>query len=124
MAAHKEKEDLIAIGAYQPGADPVVDEAIAKRGAIEGFLQQRVDEPSTIAEADAGLMALAAAPVPPTRRPRCSTRSRARAGRRAARWRPPVRWRCRRSASPCSAARRRPPTSGDRGVGACRQRLE
>jgi flagellum-specific ATP synthase len=65
MAAHKEKEDLIAIGAYQPGADAVVDEALAKRGAIEGYLQQRVDEPSTIADADAGLMALAAAPVPP-----------------------------------------------------------
>ncbi|MFL5816421.1 MAG: FliI/YscN family ATPase, partial [Conexibacter sp.] len=54
MAAHREKEDLIAIGAYQPGADPVVDEALAKRGAIDGYLQQRVDEPSTIAEADAG----------------------------------------------------------------------
>jgi flagellum-specific ATP synthase len=65
MAAHKEKEDLIAIGAYQAGADPVVDEALAKRGAIEGYLQQRVDEPSTIAEADAGLMGLAAAPLPP-----------------------------------------------------------
>jgi flagellum-specific ATP synthase len=64
MAAHKEKEDLISIGAYQPGADPVVDEALAKRGAIESYLQQRVDEPSTIAEADAGLMGLAAAPLP------------------------------------------------------------
>jgi flagellum-specific ATP synthase len=64
MAAHKEKEDLIAIGAYQPGADPVVDEALAKRGAIEGYLQQRVDEPSTIADADAGLTGLAAAPLP------------------------------------------------------------
>jgi flagellum-specific ATP synthase len=65
MAAHKEKEDLIAIGAYQPGADPVVDEALAKRGAIDAYLQQRVDEPSTIEEADAGLMGLAAAPLPP-----------------------------------------------------------
>jgi flagellum-specific ATP synthase len=65
MAAHKEKEDLIAIGAYQAGADPVVDEALAKNGAIKSYLQQRVDEPSTIAEADNGLMALAAAPVPP-----------------------------------------------------------
>src|SRR4029078_6679967 len=64
MAAHKEKEDLIAIGAYQPGADPVVDEALGKRGAIEGSLQQHVEEPSTIADADAGLMALAAAPLP------------------------------------------------------------
>jgi flagellum-specific ATP synthase len=65
MAAHKEKEDLIAIGAYQHGADPIVDEALAKDGAIKAYLRQRVDEPSTIAEADQGLLALAAAPVPP-----------------------------------------------------------
>jgi len=65
MAAHKEKEDLIAIGAYQAGADPIVDEALAKDGAIKAYLRQRVDEPSSIAEADQGLMSLAAAPVPP-----------------------------------------------------------
>jgi flagellum-specific ATP synthase len=65
MAAHKEKEDLIAIGAYQQGADPIVDEALAKDGAIKAYLRQRVDEPSTIAEADQGLMGLAAAPLPP-----------------------------------------------------------
>src|SRR5215213_9864080 len=65
MAAHREKEDLIAIGAYQPGGDPAVDEALAKDGAIKAYLRQRVDEPSTIPEADHGLMALAAAPVPP-----------------------------------------------------------
>jgi flagellum-specific ATP synthase len=64
MAAHREKEDLIAIGAYQPGADPVVDEALAKHSAIQGYLQQRVDEPSTIAEADHGLLSLASTPVP------------------------------------------------------------
>jgi len=65
MAAHREKEDLIAIGAYQPGADPAVDEALAKDGAIKAYLRQRVDEPSTLAEADQGLLGLAAAPVPP-----------------------------------------------------------
>ncbi|MEA2288653.1 MAG: EscN ATPase C-terminal domain, partial [Solirubrobacteraceae bacterium] len=54
----------IAIGAYQAGADPVVDEALAKRAAIQAFLQQRVDEPSTIAEADDGLRSLASTPVP------------------------------------------------------------
>ena len=42
-----------------------MDEALAKDGAIKAYLRQRVDEPSTIAEADHGLMALAAAPVPP-----------------------------------------------------------
>jgi flagellum-specific ATP synthase len=65
MAAHKEKEDLIAIGAYQSGADPIVDEALAKDASIKGYLRQRVDEPSSIEEADAGLLGLAAAPVPP-----------------------------------------------------------
>jgi flagellum-specific ATP synthase len=62
MAAYKEKEDLIAIGAYQHGADPVTDLAIAKRDPINGFLRQRVDEPSTSEEADALLMQLAEAP--------------------------------------------------------------
>ena len=53
MAAFKEKEDLIAIGAYQPGADPLTDAAIAARRPIEGFLRQRVDDPSSAADADA-----------------------------------------------------------------------
>jgi flagellum-specific ATP synthase len=60
LAAHREKEDLIAIGAYQAGADPVVDEAIRKRGAIDAFLQQRVEDPSTLAGADDGLLSLVA----------------------------------------------------------------
>jgi flagellum-specific ATP synthase len=62
MAAYKEKEDLIAIGAYQHGADPVTDIAIAKRDPINAFLRQRVDEPSTAEEADALLMQLGEAP--------------------------------------------------------------
>ena len=35
MAAYREKEDLIAIGAYQPGTDPLTDAAIAARNPIE-----------------------------------------------------------------------------------------
>ena len=54
MAAYRDKEDLIAIGAYQPGTDPLTDAAIAARAPIEGFLRQRVDEPSTAEEADRG----------------------------------------------------------------------
>jgi flagellum-specific ATP synthase len=61
MAAYREKEDLIAIGAYQRGADPLADAAIALRPAIEAFLRQRVEEPSTLEEADAGLTQIAAA---------------------------------------------------------------
>ena len=33
LAAYREKEDLISIGAYQPGTDPLVDAAIALRAA-------------------------------------------------------------------------------------------
>ncbi len=59
LAAHREKADLISIGAYQPGTDPLVDEALVKRQAIEDFLCQGPEEPSTAEEADAGLRALA-----------------------------------------------------------------
>src|SRR6185312_7796933 len=45
MALHREKEDLISIGAYSPGSDPRIDRAIALMPAIDGFLRQPVDEP-------------------------------------------------------------------------------
>jgi flagellum-specific ATP synthase len=60
MAAYRDKEDLIAIGAYQAGTDPLTDAAIAARGPIEGFLKQFVDEPTSAEEADLGLGGLAA----------------------------------------------------------------
>ena len=60
LAALREKEDLIAIGAYQPGSDATVDAGLAKREAIERFLRQTVDYSSTAEEADAGLLALVA----------------------------------------------------------------
>jgi flagellum-specific ATP synthase len=60
LAALRDKEDLISIGAYQPGSDPTVDSALAKREAIQRFLQQTVDYSSTAEEADAGLLALVA----------------------------------------------------------------
>jgi flagellum-specific ATP synthase len=58
MAALREKEDLIAIGAYQHGTDPTVDTAIAKRADIAAFLQQHVSHCSTSPEADAQLLEL------------------------------------------------------------------
>jgi flagellum-specific ATP synthase len=58
MAALKEKEDLISIGAYQHGTDPVVDRALTKRTEIAAFLQQAVEHCSTGAEADEALMDL------------------------------------------------------------------
>jgi flagellum-specific ATP synthase len=61
LAAYREKEDLIAIGAYQRGTDPQVDAAIALRPAIERFLRQAVDDRTTAADADAALLDIAAA---------------------------------------------------------------
>jgi flagellum-specific ATP synthase len=58
MAALREKEDLISIGAYQTGTDPVVDTALSKRGEIAAFLQQVVEHCSTGEEADAALLEL------------------------------------------------------------------
>jgi flagellum-specific ATP synthase len=60
MAAYREKEDLIAIGAYQRGTDPVTDAAIDLRGAIDAFLRQRAEEPSSLEDADRGLRELSA----------------------------------------------------------------
>lgn len=44
MAALAENEDLISIGAYRRGANPVVDVAIELRDEIDALLQQKTDE--------------------------------------------------------------------------------
>jgi flagellum-specific ATP synthase len=51
LAAHRDAKDLIEIGAYQPGSNPVVDEAVARHPAIEVFLRQGLDEASLPGEA-------------------------------------------------------------------------
>jgi flagellum-specific ATP synthase len=43
--------DMIRLGAYRSGSDPLVDEAIMKHEALEDFLRQGVDERCTAAEA-------------------------------------------------------------------------
>lgn len=40
LAAYRDAEDLIQVGAYAKGSDPVVDEAIARRPQLESFLRQ------------------------------------------------------------------------------------
>jgi flagellum-specific ATP synthase len=44
LAAYRDKRDLIAIGAYERGSDPVTDKAIDLKDAIDDFLKQRPDE--------------------------------------------------------------------------------
>jgi flagellum-specific ATP synthase len=60
LAAWHDKRDLVAIGAYEAGSDPVADRAIALKPAIDAFLRQAVDAPSTTQQADEGLLGLVA----------------------------------------------------------------
>ena len=61
LALHREKADLIAIGAYVGGTDAQIDRAIATMPAIDAFLRQRVDDPSPAEASDAALLGLMAA---------------------------------------------------------------
>ncbi|MDO9357035.1 MAG: FliI/YscN family ATPase [Solirubrobacteraceae bacterium] len=58
MAAYRDQKDLITIGAYEHGSNPLVDRAIALKDPIDQFLKQRATEPSGLADADAHLMSL------------------------------------------------------------------
>ena len=63
LAAWHDKRDLIAIGAYERGSDPLVDRALELKPAIDAFLRQPVDAPSTPEEADDALLSLLAGDV-------------------------------------------------------------
>ncbi|HBB55780.1 MAG TPA: hypothetical protein DCZ49_06295, partial [Hyphomonadaceae bacterium] len=58
LARYADLEDLIRIGAYQRGADPEVDQAIALYPALEGFLAQKRDERSDFNAAFTSLSAI------------------------------------------------------------------
>jgi flagellum-specific ATP synthase len=48
LAAYRDTEDLIRVGAYVAGSDSLVDESVAKRDLIEKFLCQGMDEHSNL----------------------------------------------------------------------------
>ena len=50
LATHKDGRDLIEIGAYKPGTNPKLDQAIARMGAIDAFLKQGMDELTSFRE--------------------------------------------------------------------------
>ncbi|RMG30703.1 MAG: flagellar protein export ATPase FliI [Gammaproteobacteria bacterium] len=47
---YRKHRDLISVGAYQPGSDPQVDEAITLQPKLAAFLQQDMHTPVTLAE--------------------------------------------------------------------------
>lgn len=55
LATHKASEDLINIGAYAHGSNPKIDFALSKIDAVNGFLKQAVDEPSSFEDTAAEL---------------------------------------------------------------------
>jgi len=55
LAAHRDARDLIEIGAYVAGTNPLVDRALALADPIRAFLTQDIDEVSTAADAWAAL---------------------------------------------------------------------
>lgn len=63
MAAYSSHKDLIAIGAYQKGSDPRVDEALRRWPALTRFLSQDVNDAADIASSRAALDELLAREV-------------------------------------------------------------
>jgi flagellum-specific ATP synthase len=58
LAAYTASEDLVRVGAYQKGLDPVLDQAIEIIPAINKFLQQRWDEKAPLSNTMAAFKAL------------------------------------------------------------------
>jgi flagellum-specific ATP synthase len=58
MAAYRDHEDLISIGAYRRGANRQVDVAIDMLDDINKYLRQRIDEPTSVDLAQNGLLDL------------------------------------------------------------------
>lgn len=57
-AAYREKEDLILVGAYQKGSDPLVDASLRSRESVLAFLQQRPDERTPFDQSRQALLAV------------------------------------------------------------------
>jgi flagellum-specific ATP synthase len=58
LAAHRDHEDLISIGAYRRGSNRTVDAAIEMQERVNGYLRQAVGQPATLDDAREGLVQL------------------------------------------------------------------
>jgi flagellum-specific ATP synthase len=58
MATVRNAEDLISVGAYVPGSNPRIDEAIRRRDNITSFLRQPADSPCSLESAIADLLSV------------------------------------------------------------------
>jgi flagellum-specific ATP synthase len=62
LGALRDVRELIEIGAYQTGTDPLVDRARRLVPDIDAFLRQSVDDSTSLPEAWARLHAIVTAP--------------------------------------------------------------
>ena len=60
LAAYRDNEDMITVGAYRKGSNRRVDAAVEMLDEINGYLRQAVEQPSTLNEAQQGLTQLLA----------------------------------------------------------------
>jgi len=58
IAARRAAQDMLDVGAYRPGSNPLVDAAVTHEAAINEFLQQRMDDQTSAEAAWAQLTAL------------------------------------------------------------------
>ena len=58
LSAYEQRRDLVALGAYRPGTEPLTDEALARHDALEAWLRQPRDEIAAWDDTVAGLRAL------------------------------------------------------------------
>jgi flagellum-specific ATP synthase len=58
LAIYARSEDLIRVGAYQKGADPILDKAVEVLPAINSILQQRPNEQTTLEKTIQSLLAI------------------------------------------------------------------
>jgi flagellum-specific ATP synthase len=68
LATYEDMAELIRLGAYQPGTDPAVDEAMKHYPALEAYLSQTRDDRTTLADTYsqlAGILGMTAAEVEP-----------------------------------------------------------
>ncbi|MEM6672752.1 MAG: FliI/YscN family ATPase [Planctomycetota bacterium] len=50
LAAYEDGRDLVDVGAYAPGSNPLLDAALERRPVIEAFLRQDVEDPTSFDE--------------------------------------------------------------------------
>jgi flagellum-specific ATP synthase len=58
FSRYQRSRDLISVGAYVPGSDPVLDQAISLYPKMESFLQQQLTEQSDFSSSVIALKSL------------------------------------------------------------------